>query len=86
VAQVYVELPSSANDPPKRLVAWEKVPLAPGESKTISLALVPQFLSIVNEEEDSWEIVPGDYGVFVGGSSRNTPLTGTVRSLSGIDR
>jgi beta-glucosidase len=86
VAQVYVGLPSSTNEPPKRLVAWEKVPLAPGESKTISLALVTQIFSIFNEEEDSWELVPGDYGVFVGGSSRNTPLTGTVRPLSGIDR
>jgi beta-glucosidase len=85
-ARIHVGLPTSANEPPKRLVAWGKVPLAPGESKTISLALVPQFLSIFNEEEDSWELVPGDYGVFVGGSSRNTPLTGTVRPLGGAGR
>src|SRR5207248_8492083 len=79
IAQVYVGLPPRANEPPKRLVAWEKVPLAPGEAKTITLALEPQFLSIFNVDKDGWELVPGDYQVFVGGSSRNTPLTGTVR-------
>ena len=59
------------------------MPLAPGESKTLSLALEPQFLSIYNAEKDGWELVPGDYQVFVGGSSRNLPLIGTVRPLTG---
>jgi beta-glucosidase len=64
-------------------VAWLRVPLAPGEAKTIRLALEPQFLSIFNAENDGWELVPGEYQVFVGGSSRNTPLTGAVRPVTG---
>jgi beta-glucosidase len=81
IAQVYVGLPASANEPPKRLVAWEKVRLAPGQSKTVRLALEPQLLSIFNVDNDGWELVPGEYQVFVGGSSRNTPLTAAIRPL-----
>ena len=49
VAQVYVALPPGTNEPPKRLVAWAKVQLEPGESKSVHLALDPLFLSIFNE-------------------------------------
>ena len=43
-AQVYVSLPANAGEPFRRLVAWEKVALHPGESKKITLPL-DQFLS-----------------------------------------
>jgi beta-glucosidase len=79
IAQVYAGLPAAANEPPKRLVAWERIPLAPGESKTVTLPIDPKFLSIFNEEKDGWELLPGDYQFFVGGSSRSTPLTSTVK-------
>ena len=78
VAQVYLGLPASAGEPPKRLVAWEKMQLAPGQSRTVTLSIEPQFMSVFNVEKDSWELLPGDYLVFVGGSSRDTPLTATL--------
>ncbi len=79
IAQVYAGLPAGTGEPPKRLVAWEKVQLAAGETKTVSLTLDPQYLSIFNVEKDAWELMPGDYKLFVGGSSRQMPLTGTFR-------
>ena len=79
IAQVYAGLPAAANEPPKRLVAWEKVQLAPGESKTVTVKLEPKFLSIFNEAKDDWELLPGDYRIFVGGSSDATPLSASVR-------
>ena len=79
IAQVYAGLPAAAQEPPKRLVAWDRIPLAPGESKTVTLAIDPKFLSIFNEEQDAWELMAGDYQLFVGGSSRSTPLTATVK-------
>ncbi len=79
IAQVYVGLPAAAQEPPKRLVAWEKIRLAPGESKTVALPLEPKLLSVFNEQKDEWELLPGDYKVFVGGSSRETPLTASVK-------
>ena len=79
VAQVYVSLPANAGEPPKRLVAWEKVELAPGEAKTVSLTVDPLYLSIFNVGRDNWELLPGEYKVYVGGFSRNTPLSATVQ-------
>jgi len=79
IAQVYAQLPPAAAEPPRRLVAWDKIQLAPGESKTVSLALEPKFLSIFNAERDAWDLVPGDYRLFVGGSSRETPLSAALR-------
>jgi beta-glucosidase len=79
IAQVYAGLPAAANEPPRRLVAWEKIPLAPGESKTVTLSLDPKFLSIFNEQKDAWELLPGEYKFYVGGSSRTLPLTAAAK-------
>lgn len=78
IAQVYAGLPASANEPPRRLVGWEKVDLGPGESKTVTVKIEPKFLSIFNEQKDDWELLAGQYKFFVGGSSESTPLTATV--------
>jgi beta-glucosidase len=79
VAQVYASLPPGTGEPPKRLIAWEKVQLAPGETKTVALTIDPWYLSVFNAEKDAWELVSGEYKVYVGGSSRNTPLSETVQ-------
>jgi len=83
VAQVYALLPASAGEPFKRLIGWEKIPLAPGETKTATVTVDPQYLSIFNVEKNGWELVPGDYKVFVGGSSKSTPLSTTVHLGAG---
>ncbi|MGC9971336.1 MAG: glycoside hydrolase family 3 C-terminal domain-containing protein [Bryobacteraceae bacterium] len=79
VAQVYVTLPAAAGEPFKRLVSWDKVPLAPGEAKTVTLTLDPHYLSIFDPDKDAWSLLPGDYSVHVGGSSRDLPLRGAFR-------
>ncbi len=79
VVEVYAGLPAEAGEPPKRLVAWDKVALAAGESKTVTLPFDPKFLSIFDEHKDGWELLPGEYKIFVGGSSRSTPLTAVVK-------
>jgi beta-glucosidase len=78
VAQVYVSLPADAGEPFKRLAAWEKIRLAPDESKTVTLTLESQYLSIFDTTKGGWELVPGEYKVYVGGSSVDLPLTQTV--------
>jgi beta-glucosidase len=74
VAEVYASLPSSAGEPPKRLVGWSKVPLAAGESKQVSVEVVSQYLSIFDEKKSGWQLVPGEYTFLVGGSSQSLPL------------
>ncbi len=79
IAQVYAALPASTNEPPRRLIGWAKLQLNAGESKTASVDIDRLFLSVFNVEKDGWELADGDYQFFVGGSSRSTPLSATVR-------
>ena len=74
VAEVYVALPASANEPPKRLAGWSKVLLKPGESKEVSLSINPRELSIYDESANAWKQLPGHYTIMVGGSSKDLPL------------
>jgi len=74
IAEVYVALPESAGEPPKRLVGWSKVKLNAGESKEVAIELDPEYLSIFNVERNAWQLIPGDYTFLVGGSSQSLPL------------
>jgi beta-glucosidase len=78
VAQVYLQFPPSAGEPPKRLVAWSKVALAAGEKKTVAFDVDPLYLSVFNADANRWELVPGEYHVLAGGSSRELPLQAAV--------
>jgi beta-glucosidase len=78
VAEVYAALPASAQEPPKRLVGFSRVTLAPGESKQVSVAIDPKYLSIFDEAVDKWKLVSGSYTFMVGGSSQDLPLTKAV--------
>jgi beta-glucosidase len=79
IAEVYATLPLAAGEPFQRLVAFKKIALEPGESKSVTLDLNPHYLSIFNEDKNGWELVAGEYTVQVGGSSRDLPLRGTFR-------
>ena len=74
IAEVYAALPASAGEPPKRLVGWSRVKLNPGESREVSVAIDPKYLSIFDEAADGWKLLPGEYSFMVGGSSQALPL------------
>ena len=81
-AQVYVALPDQAGQPSKRLLAWEAVTLAPGESRTVEIRLgvedlaAQRLLQYWDSAAGSWRTAPGTYVVSVGGSY-DTDLTAT---------
>ncbi len=79
IAQVYVALPATANENYQRLVAWQRVQLAPGESKDVTLTLNPLYLSVFDTAKNGWQLLPGEYKVMAGASSSDTPLKGTLR-------
>jgi beta-glucosidase len=79
VAQVYVTLPQSAGEPWKRLIAYKKVELAPGESKTVTMDVDPTYESIWDAAAKRWTRPSGEYRVMAGGSSEVLPLQTTVR-------
>ena len=78
IAEVYASLPASANEPPKRLVGWDKVQLKAGESKEVTVAVDPKYLSIFDVKQNGWQLIPGEYSFMVGGSSQNPPLKQAV--------
>jgi beta-glucosidase len=78
VAQIYASLPDSAGEPPKRLVGWTRLELAPGESKQVSVPVSRDRLTVYDEASDSWKLVPGSYVLRVGSSSQDLPLQQTI--------
>jgi beta-glucosidase len=74
IAQVYVSLPDAAGEPPKRLIGWARVELAPGQSKRVSVPVSRDRLTVYDEASDSWKLIPGHYTVMAGGSSQDLPL------------
>jgi beta-glucosidase len=84
VPQVYLGLPSDAGEPPKRLVAFQKVWLEPGQSKTVRMTIDPRAtshpLSVWDESAHRWVVRDGAYVVFVG--TPGTFLSDTVRVAS----
>jgi beta-glucosidase len=78
IAQVYVALPATAKENYKRLSVWQRVDLAPGESKDVTLTLHPLSLTVFNTDQNAWQLLPGDYNVTAGPSSSDTPLKATL--------
>jgi beta-glucosidase len=75
VAQLYVSDPSAkAKRPERELKGFEKVRLAPGETKHVTLNLDARAFSYWNEATRKWTIDPGKFVIRVGDSSENTPL------------
>jgi beta-glucosidase len=79
IAEVYVTLPASAEEPPRRLVGWTKVQLNAGESRNVTVEIDPTYLQVFDEQANAWKFVPGDYVFAVGGSSRDLRLKEQVR-------
>jgi len=82
VPQVYLALPSSTGEPPKRLVGFEKVSLAPGEKKAIELTIDPGSsnhpLGYWDSASQKWVTASGLYRISVGNSSADAVLQQSI--------
>lgn len=81
VPQLYLGLPAPGADvrqPPRQLKGVHKLSLAPGETERVRFTLDERALSYWDEASRSWRVVPGDYPVMVGSSSRDIRRTGTL--------
>ncbi|WP_337061169.1 glycoside hydrolase family 3 C-terminal domain-containing protein [Kineococcus sp. G2] len=63
----------------KSLVGYEKVFLAPGQSRRLSISVDDRWLSSWSADDDTWELGTGRRDVWVGTSSADLALHGTVR-------
>ena len=88
VAQIYLQLPSAADEPPKRLVAFQKVSLQPGEKRRVELTINPAAtshpLSIFDSSAQAWKTLPGGYPLYVGTSSRKVALSDILKIIPGV--
>ena len=82
VPQVYVSLPASAGEPPKRLVGFEKVWLDPGQSRRVRVTVDPRSashpLGIWDSAAQRWTVPAGSYRVQVGRSATDLLLADTL--------
>jgi beta-glucosidase len=78
IAQVYAVLPDAAGEPFKRLVGFTRLNLNAKEKKTATVEIDPKYLSIWDETNHAWKLLPGTYTLLVGGSSDKLPLKTTI--------
>jgi beta-glucosidase len=81
VPQIYVG--GTGWEAPKRLAGWQKVSLAPGASRRVTVDVDPRLLATWDEATRSWRIAPGTYQVMLGASARDIRQTINVRLAGG---
>jgi len=69
VAQIYVASMDAKWEAPKRLGAFQKVDLKPGESASLSVIVDPRLLAMYQSKEKIWKIAKGQYEVMLATSS-----------------
>ena len=79
IVQVYIAKPGAEIfRPAQELKAFARVPLAAGESRTVTLPLDDKAFRYWNTRTDGWEVEGGRYEVRVGASSADIRLTANV--------
>jgi beta-glucosidase len=78
VAELYLSFPTDAGEPPRVLRGFERVTLAAGERRSVTIELPASAFSCWSSTSHSRYIPSGHYEVAVGGSSRNLPLGGAI--------
>nr|WP_229214697.1 glycoside hydrolase family 3 C-terminal domain-containing protein [Duganella sp. HH101] len=69
VPQLYVAPLGAKWEAPKRLAGWDKVELAPGESREVSVTVDPRLLAMYDSRSRSWRVAKGRYQVMLAHSA-----------------
>lgn len=76
--QLYLhERYAPVSTPVKQLRGFERVTLAPGETKTVTLTLTPKDLMLLDRNMH-WVVVPGTFDIMLGKSSADILLKGAL--------
>jgi beta-glucosidase len=75
--QVYGAAVAPEGPGTRRLIGWAKVPLRPGESKQVTIALDLRPIAAFDEQRHAWKL-GGNYLVAVATSSQTIPATATI--------
>ena len=80
IAQLYVhQQKSMLPRPEKELKGFEKIQLAAGEQKTITIALDEDAFKYFNDAQNNWVMDGGSFDILVGTASDKIKLKGTIR-------
>jgi beta-glucosidase len=74
VPQLYLGFPAEAAEPPKVLRGFERVYLAAGESRQVTLVLTQKDISYWNVVNQKWTVAPGRYTVWISISANNDDI------------
>jgi beta-glucosidase len=81
VVQLYLrDAEASVKRPKKQLMAFERIGLRPGETRTVSLTVQPERLAFWDEKRKAWIVEPGMFDVMVGSSSADIRLKGEIKA------
>ena len=74
--QCYITKPESKEVPMpvRELAGFKKVNLKPGQSEVVTFKLTDEEKKYWSEAKKSWDVMPGEYKVSIGNSSRNLPV------------
>ncbi|MYN15532.1 glycosyl hydrolase [Rugamonas sp. FT107W] len=72
VPQLYVAPQGVKWEAPKRLAGWDKVELAPGETKEVSVSVDPRLLAMFDSRSKTWRIAKGGYKVLLAHDAADT--------------
>jgi len=75
VVQLYVSVPGIRGAPLRSLKAYERLELAPGESKTVRFNLSSRDLALAGED-GRMRVAPAQYSLWVGGGQPDTGASG----------
>lgn len=75
VAQLYLGIP---NSPPKQLRGFKKINLSPENSTEVVFELTRRDFSVWDVITQGWVVQSGEYAVYVGASSRDIRLDGSI--------
>lgn len=80
--ELYAGFPSTSAvpQPPLQLKGFQKVALTPAQTKHIQMKLAPGSFTYWNTEIHDWSIMPGEYRIIVGSSSRDIRLHTSLRA------
>lgn len=65
--------------PVRQLKGFEKISLEPGEEKTVAFILDERAFAHYEVKNSDWFVESGDYTIYIGSSSRDIRLEGTVK-------
>jgi len=77
--QLYAEISAHGTPPVRRLIAFSRVALAPGETRRVSLTADPRLLAAFDESGSGWKVASGDIRVVLAPDATSTALSGGVK-------